>query len=121
MSLDTKTPYKNTYGEPEKLHLLHDTEDEVRKELSYDFKSAINRLWSENKDLLPMHEFRKLLVDSVYDYFAFGADGKFCTRCKDTKNRGEFGADNSKPDGLFYWCRACRRKRDEELGQCSSV
>jgi hypothetical protein len=33
---------------------------------------------------------------------------KRCTRCGKDKDEAEFGADKSRADGLFPWCRSCR-------------
>jgi hypothetical protein len=34
---------------------------------------------------------------------------KHCTRCQTTKPRSEFGRDRSRRDGLYPWCKPCKR------------
>ena len=35
---------------------------------------------------------------------------KVCTRCKQSKQEIEFHKDSRKKDGLFSWCKDCRRE-----------
>lgn len=94
--------------------LLHYDETALLKQLKGEIASQMQMLWGMYQDSLELPVVRKAAVEAVQEFFHFGLEGKFCTKCKTTKVRGEFGADNSKPDGLFYWCRACRCKSNEE-------
>lgn len=40
------------------------------------------------------------------------ADGKRCARCKQTKPTNEFGPSKRTRDGLFPYCRECKRAAD---------
>jgi len=59
------------------------------------------------------HDLREMSLKVIKDYFYFGLMGniKICTHCHEPKDRIDFGADYSKPDGLFAWCRTCRAER----------
>ena len=35
---------------------------------------------------------------------------KRCTKCKNSKDEGEFGKHRGHKDGLTYWCKECLRK-----------
>ena len=34
---------------------------------------------------------------------------KYCCHCKRTKPLSAFPPDKNRPDGLYVWCRACKR------------
>jgi hypothetical protein len=42
---------------------------------------------------------------------------KTCARCKEEKDRSEFGKDSQTRDGLKSWCRACRAGYRKEDGR----
>jgi hypothetical protein len=46
---------------------------------------------------------------------AYNADThKQCSKCKEVKNRDEFGSDRSKKDGIQYKCKVCARVYKKE-------
>lgn len=38
---------------------------------------------------------------------------KTCTKCNNSKNIKEFGTNKKSHDGLYYWCKACKRVYDK--------
>lgn len=54
-------------------------------------------------------KLRGFAVAAVVEYFRFGTTTKMCTKCGVLQDRDGFGRDSSKRDGLFAWCRQCRK------------
>ena len=47
--------------------------------------------------------------------------GKRCGDCEAVKPVSEFNVDRGRPDGLFIWCKACRKKRSQKPAQDDGV
>jgi 5-methylcytosine-specific restriction endonuclease McrA len=38
---------------------------------------------------------------------------KQCPRCQKTKSESDFGKDSNRKDGLYYYCRECKKRHDD--------
>ncbi len=45
------------------------------------------------------------------------SETKLCRKCGKTKSHGEFGKDCGRPDGLYPYCKVCRRANDKITGK----
>lgn len=39
---------------------------------------------------------------------------KLCSRCKQTKDSDQFPKDKTRPDGLFSWCKQCKKEAKQK-------
>lgn len=59
---------------------------------------------------LDARELKRYAIDAIVQHFCIdNSPYKTCTRCGQRQERVMFGRDSSKSDGLFTWCRQCRK------------
>ena len=89
---------------------MSDLSDSVKQSLIKAIEPIIQQWQGE----IPYRELVKLGHQAVKEYFYFGADNKLCSKCLAVKHVDEYGIDQSKPDGLYMWCKECRAKHYKE-------
>ena len=76
-------------------------------------KSLLKRTWYNTKDSFRRDGSLTSPVSSISSKFKTGESTmkatKQCTKCKTINNISEFTKDKTRKDGLYPWCRSCRK------------